>query len=750
MDLSHNLTTKITDEKIIKIIKNPLKNIPKIETSIEISQKFKIALHPNYIFFWNEISSTHFISFLENLKKIKLTKNNETEIQIEIINNEYKEDFEKLGVEHKIVRKKVENFSETDSSIIFINDLNSKKLLSNLGIYEFSNFNKNEFLKIIENLILISKENLELSVIEILNKNEFCIIEIRDLGGSYIGSRMGRPEKAKPRDGFKIDGKIERPHGLFPLGNQSGRLKNIYEAYEKYGFCETDIQVFENENEEEFLYQKEFENKELLDKEVLNKEVFFKKWTTEKLVEKTEDSVKFKKFKIDLKNELKIVRKVLRQNELSKDIKGISVLESKNKSCEHISKSYLREKNGIKVNKDGTCRYDMIEMGLTHFKPIEIETSVSKLKELGYDKDYLGEKITNENQIIEIFPQDVILPDCPKSDDMKASDFILKVGNFVDEELELLYKQKKYFNFKTKNDTIGHLIIGLAPHTSAGIIGRIIGYSKTQGCFSHPVWHAAQRRNLDGDENGIILLLDGIINFSKEYLPDRRGRKTMDTSLVLTTNLHLDQIDDEVYGVDIVKNYDLEFYKEAKKYTEAKKIKVKKINDKINVKNLDEKYFDYYFTHNVTNFNKTVLYSSYKSVPIMNDKMNLQLNLGKKIRAVNENKVGDLIIDKHFLKDIKGNLRKFGMQTFRCPNCNTIFRRPPLNGKCKKCKKDNIIFTINEGGIKKYLKPSFNIIKNYNINPYLVETIELVKLRIDGVFGEEKKEEKKITDFFGK
>jgi DNA polymerase II large subunit len=331
-----------------------------------------------------------------------------------------------------------------------------------------------------------------------------------------------------------------------------------------------------------------------------------------------------------------------------------------------------------------------------------------------------------------------------------ASDFVMNTGKFVDECLEKLYGVEKFYNFKNKEDTIGHLLIGLAPHTSAGIVGRIIGYSRTQGCFSHPVWHAAQRRNLDGDENGVMLLLDGLINFSREYLPDRRGAKTMDTSLVLTSHLYLDQIDDEVHGMDIVPYYSLEMYRAAKKFKNPKEIKITKVENKISEIETDKKYLGYGFTHNTDDLNNTIMCSSYKSVPSMKEKMNLQLELGKKIRAVDEHQVGSFIIDKHFMKDIKGNLRKFGMQTFRCTNCNTSYRRPPLNGKCIHCKKSSINFTIHEGSIKKYLHPSFDIVKNYNVDPYIVETLELTNLRIEGVFGKQKNLQKSLEGFFGK
>ena len=72
-------------------------------------------------------------------------------------------------------------------------------------------------------------------------------------------------------------------------------------------------------------------------------------------------------------------------------------------------------------------------------------------------------------------------------------------------------------------DLVGQLIIGLAPHTSGGVLGRIIGWSDTSGGYAHPLFHAAKRRNCDGDEDCIMLLMDGLLNFSRQLLPNRRG-----------------------------------------------------------------------------------------------------------------------------------------------------------------------------------------------------------------------------------
>ena len=71
------------------------------------------------------------------------------------------------------------------------------------------------------------------------------------------------------------------------------------------------------------------------------------------------------------------------------------------------------------------------------------------------------------------------------------------------------------------DDLVGQLIIGLAPHTSGGVLGRIIGWSDIEEDI-HPLFHAAKRRNCDGDEDWYVV--DGrFTNFSRQLLPNRRG-----------------------------------------------------------------------------------------------------------------------------------------------------------------------------------------------------------------------------------
>ena len=136
-------------------------------------------------------------------------------------------------------------------------------------------------------------------------------------------------------------------------------------------------------------------------------------------------------------------------------------------------------------------------------------------------------------------------------------------------------------------------------------------------------------------------------------------------------------------------------------------------------------------------FNDGVKCSAYKTVPSMKEKLFGQMEIARKLRAVDMDQVARLVIQKHFLADIKGNFRKFSMQGFRCTNCNTKYRRPPVSGRCTECKslKSKIIFTISQGSVVKYLEMSLELCDQYDFSPYLKQTIHILKQNIDVVFG---------------
>ena len=106
-----------------------------------------------------------------------------------------------------------------------------------------------------------------------------------------------------------------------------------------------------------------------------------------------------------------------------------------------------------------------------------------------------------------------------------------------------------------------------------------------------------------------------------------------------------------------------------------------------------------------------------------------------------------MIIDRHFIRDIRGNLRKFAQQQFRCVACNEKFRKPPLSGVCTKCG-GKIIFTISEGSIIKYLEPAISLANNYNISPYTKQALELAKDYIESIFGKEQDRQIELKQWF--
>ena len=72
------------------------------------------------------------------------------------------------------------------------------------------------------------------------------------------------------------------------------------------------------------------------------------------------------------------------------EIKGVQGMISKNKTPEAMEKGILRAKHDVFVFKDGTIRFDMTDVPLTHFRPKEIGLSVEKARSLGYLLDQDG------------------------------------------------------------------------------------------------------------------------------------------------------------------------------------------------------------------------------------------------------------------------------------------------------------------------------------------------------------------------
>ncbi len=257
-------------------------------------------------------------------------------------------------------------------------------------------------------------------------------------------------------------------------------------------------------------------------------------------------------------------------------------------------------------------------------------------------------------------------------------------------------------------------------------------------------------KQCDGDEAAVILLMDTLLNFSRQFLPNSRG-STMDAPLVLTAFLNPTEVDDQVHGMDVAWNYPLELYEaslEMKNPWEVRGPGQKKVEQLADRLGTEKQYEGYGFTHPVDNFNRGVQCSAYKTLPSMEEKLLGQMEIARKVRAVDVDDVAQLVIQKHFLRDIKGNLRKFSMQQFRCIKCNEKYRRPPLINKCHQCG-GRLIFTVTEGSVTKYLGLSLKLADQYNFSPYLKQTLKLVEAQVEQVFGKEKEKQVGLGSFMG-
>lgn len=702
-----------------KLFDDPIKTKINAENAIKISESLHVPLHPKYTFHWKDISHKEFLALIGWLGRGVVKKNDYFKVilpisyKIEEEGIDPKRVLEILGVPHKIVTKE---------HVVIEGDW-AKAFMVNLGCY------KNDLN--VERIIKSVDENKE--VLDIVN--DFSEVRIKDKSGVYIGARMGRPEKGKMR---KLTGS---PHVLFPVGEEGGRLRCFQSALE-VGRVNSQFPIFHCKKcNEETVYP-------VCDVCGEKTEKRYYCGQCAKLYE-TEDCPKhgknmtYKYQDLDICKHFELAKKKLKLNNMPNLIKGVRGTSNEDHTPEHLIKGILRAIHSLGVNKDGTVRFDMTELAITHFKPKEIGTSVEKLKELGYEKDIYDNVLENEDQILELKAQDVILPRCEGSDEDGADVILYRISKFIDDCLKHLYGLNNFYNLKNKEDLVGHLVIALAPHTSAGITGRIIGFSNVQGFYAHPLLHCAVRRDVDGDECCVMLLMDALLNFSRKFLPTHRGA-VQDAPLVLTSNLLPSEVDDMIFDMDTAWTYPLEFYEACEKYKMPWDFHIENVGDRLGT----EKQFEGYgFTHDVTDLNCGNNISAYKFLPTMMEKVQGQMRLAEKIRAVRTGGVAALVIERHFIRDIKGNLRKFSMQQFRCVNCNEKFRRPPLMGKCLKCG-GRIIFTISEGSVIKYLKPSIDLANKYDLPTYLKQTLEITQQRIDDVFGKDPEKQEGLGKWF--
>ncbi|PSQ38323.1 DNA polymerase II large subunit [Halobacteriales archaeon SW_5_70_135] len=605
-------------------------------------------------------------------------------------------------------------------------------------------------------------------------------------------------------------------------------------------------------------------------------------------------------------------------------LKGVKGLTSTIKMPEPVEKGVLRAKHGVSAFKDGTVRYDMTDLPVTAVRPNELGVSPAQLRELGYERDVHGEPLRHGDQLVELKVQDVVLSE-------GAADHLLSTADFVDDLLAQFYDLAPFYEFEERDDLVGELVFGMAPHTSAAVVGRVVGFTAAAVGYAHPYFHASKRRNCfhpdtklwysedgewhheriedfvegrldedgaetddfgalvqelddgtlvtsvderglqclnpveavsrhpsrnhlvevetddersltvtpdhemlrwtgddrvervraaeigvgdavpvpkrsaeryaaaveetpavtdggstasdtaatstvtdtrivegdgestycltvgddhtleiggmftaqcDGDEDCVMLLMDGLLNFSERYLPNQRGGR-MDAPLVMTSRVDPTEVDDEAHNVDVVSEYPLELYEASREMRHPEDVDVATAEDKLGT---DHATSGFGHTHDTADIAAGPELSAYKTLGEMEDKMDAQLELARKLRAVDETDVAERVIEYHFLPDLIGNLRAFSQQEVRCLDCGEKYRRPPLSSDCRQCGGD-VTLTVHEGSVTKYLETASRVAEEYGARTYTKQRIETLERSIESLFENDKNKQSGIADF---
>jgi len=678
--------TKIPASRLESFLNNPFTNRPSAIEAITLSRILSIPLHPLYTYFWSSISSEE-LSFARHwLLSSRTRVEDGFAYEIRGSRDGYaKAILERLCIPHRIVGDE-----------ILVSGDDACGLAYSLGLHAQ------------EKRIQRYKTTLQ-------NIEELSGLILREKAPTFVGARVGRPEKAKRREMKPL------VHALFPVGLSGGSQRDIVKASEKR------------------VISVEIVRRRCPDCQTITSKILCPDCGSETsletvcprcgraLKEKACPVCKvptrnFERRTIDIKDLFNQASK--RVGFAPPRVKGVKGLTNKTKTAETLEKGILRAKYDLSVYKDGTIRYDVTNAPLTHFKPSEIAASLEQLRRLGYHDDHEGRHLVDADQVCELKAQDIIIP-------QSSVDYFVRTANFLDELLEKVYGLSPCYNVKRQEDLLGLLFVGLSPHTCAGTIGRIIGFTKLNVCFAHPYWHSAKRRDCDGDEDSLMLALDVFMNFSKAFLPAQIGG-TMDAPLSIICVVNPKEVQRQAHEMDVAAEYPLIFYESTLGQASAKE--VVDVLDVVKHRLDSEAQFQGFdYTIPVSDINSGNRESVYRTLKTMMDKLRGQLELAEMIDAVDAKEVAEVVLTTHFIRDISGNLRAFSTQKFRCKTCNKSYRRLPLKGRCLQCGGE-LTLTVHRGGIEKYLQDARRLVERYGLSQYYNQRLSMVEDEISSIF----------------
>ncbi len=692
----------VMKERITQLSSEPLNSPPSIEEALLISRHLGVPLHPAFTFFWEAINSEDLEYLREILACSESRKQSGNLHEIVLAHSKKTKDIlERLVVPHEIREKSIVICGDTATAIHV-----------SLGLDNIH-----------------SPIDTKADVFE--NLRSISGIDVRRKSGYFVGVRMGRPEKAKRREMKPL------VQCLFPTGQAGGSRRNLVDAA-KRSYVAVEIVRRKCPNCGNVVHEPTCK------KCGIETSIEYSCPRCGRVLKEKKCSacgingVAYDERSVDLNALLSSACAQLGIMTPPALVKGVKRLMSDGRVPERIEKGVLRAKYDLSVFKDGTVRFDATDAPLTHFKPSEVGVHLEALHKLGYVYDWKGRELVDDDQLCELRTQDIVISEA-------CADYLVCVAAFIDELLQKLYGIDPYYRIKKREDLVGHLILGLSPHTSVGLVGRVVGFTKGQVCMAHPIWHAAKRRDCDGDEDAVILGLDALLNFSRSFLPGRIGG-LMDAPLLLTIKMEPTEVARQAFNMEVLDHFPLEFFELAndgadpKSMTNLVRTIAQKLGDEQGLEGIG-------FTHHVGNLNVGNHNSVYKELKSMLEKIDLQLDLAGKIKAVDASEVARRVLATHLMRDVTGNLKAFSTQKFRCAGCNAKFRRIPLKGVCSKCG-GKISLTVYKGTIEKYIEVATNLIRRYDLGKYHEQRLRLISQEIQTLFvDEDRKKQHVLAEF---
>jgi DNA polymerase II large subunit len=652
---------------------NPLSFRPTLAESIQLCDTIGIPLHPRYLYYWDAVTLKDIFTLREGIVDYRDSETEACSLTF-MHSKQIKHILETAGIPHKL----------SSASLIVAGDDARATYLS---------------LAPEKTIPLGATYSDTLTLLRFLSG-----LELKRKSSTFVGVAMRRAEIATER-------KMRPPvHVLFPVGTKTGQSRDLLQfshspstveirmmvcpscdsrsPYESCPFCES--------RTSQLFYcatcRKESHNEVCPDCGSATSAYVTAVPRTQDLLHAASTNLSLQPYP---------------------PLKGVIRLSNHLLMPERLEKGILRQRHSLTGFKDGTIRYDVVNAPLTHFKPSQFHIDVKTLRDLGYTTDRFGQPLKSEEQIVELKPQDLILPE-------DSADHLKRLATFIDDLLSRFAKAEAYYNIQKQEDLLGTLIVGISPKASIGVVGRIIGFANARVCYAHPIWHASKHRNCGGEVDSVTLLLDVMLNYSPRLCPDQLGG-LLDVPFMIEPIVLLSTAPRRT-PFNALSSYSSEFYDKVNSKQLSPHLEEPVSGPHGREETLPGPSYDY--THWSSVVVASQPRSQYVTTGPMPEKVSRQISVANRIRAVDVDGLVSSLLNNYLVREILANLDAYSTQKFRCKGCGETYRRPPLKGTCLTCGRE-LLPTVTLAAVEKYALLASELAKSHEITQPIKDKVAL-------------------------